>query len=159
MKSLILLLLSTLISTLVYGQNSAETKTFNIEMGMASEIDTPPYFPGCDDILDKEEKRKCSERKMSIYVNTRMKYPPQAREKGTSGIVKAQFKINQIGVIENVTILEDIGDGCGLAVKNAILTMGNMDIPWTPGYHHGSVVDVYYTLPVTFNLENGKKRR
>lgn len=159
MKTLIHILFSILFSPIIYGQTADIAQAFYLELGKASEIDIPPYFPGCDDIADKEEKRKCSERKMSIYVNTRMKYPSKAREKGTSGIVKVQFKINQLGMVEDVKILEDIGDGCGEAVANAILSINSLPQPFSPAYHRGSSIDVYYNFPISFNIEGGKKKK
>jgi Gram-negative bacterial TonB protein C-terminal/Secretion system C-terminal sorting domain len=58
------------------------------------------------------------------------------------------------GTIEDVVILRDPGAGMGEAAKQAVLKMNNMDQKWTPGRQRGQAVNVQYTVPIKFKLND-----
>jgi outer membrane biosynthesis protein TonB len=47
-------------------------------------------------------------------------------------------------------VLRDIGGGCGDAALEAVRS-----VKFTPGKKDGVAVNVQYSMPVTFKLENG----
>ncbi len=56
-----------------------------------------------------------------------IKYPAIARENGTEGTCILEYEITTTGSVENVIILQDIGDGCGAESKRVleVATEGN----------------------------------
>lgn len=100
------------------------------------DIDVPPSFPGGDSELLK-------------FLAEHIYYPDLARENNIQGIVTVGFIVETCGHISNVSIVKDIGAGCGLVAKYAVLEMPK----WTPGQAGGRAVKVRFTLPVRFKLE------
>jgi protein TonB len=71
-------------------------------------------------------------------------------ERGISGKVFIRFYIDKNGFVQNPTVLKDnVGGRCAEAALIAIKKMPR----WKPGMQNGVPVNVYYTLPVTFNFE------
>lgn len=85
---------------------------------------------------------------MSDFVQLNINYPHLAREMGESGIVYVQFAINRVGKVINVRIRKGVSDSID---KEAIRLLKMMP-PWIPGIHHGKLVTVNFTLPLTFGL-------
>lgn len=83
------------------------------------------------------------------YLAANIKYPPLARENNIQGKVALTFVVNKNGSISDVSILKDIGGGCGKEAVRVIGTMPN----WSPGEANGHPVKVRFTLPVSFKLE------
>ena len=86
---------------------------------------------------------------MLNFIKAKLIYPKTAKEKGTEGIIIAQFIVRFDGKITDIKILRDIGDGCGNAVKDVISKMPD----WKCGKQNGKPVSVYYTIPVSFSLK------
>ncbi len=83
------------------------------------------------------------------YLAQNIRYPSAAREEGISGRVVLQFVVDKDGSVTNVTILRDIGGGCGKEAERVVKGMPK----WRPGKQNGQPVKVYYTLPVSFTLQ------
>lgn len=116
-------------------------------------VEEMPVFPGCEDLADREEKTKCSNQSLMKYIFTQLKYPEEARKKGTEGRVIASFVILENGTVDDIKIKEDLGDGCGDEVLRVIESMNSMENRWIPGKQSGDPVKVEMTLPVAFRLE------
>ena len=100
------------------------------------DIQKPPSFPG-------------GERELLKFLAENIKYPPLARENNIQGNVALTFVVNKNGSVSDVTILRDIGGGCG---KEAVRVVHSMP-KWNPGEANGNPVKVRFTLPVRFKLE------
>ncbi len=100
-------------------------------------VEQMPEFPGGNAALLK-------------YLAQNIKYPPQAREEGIQGKVFLQFVVDQSGNVTNITIARDIGGGCGKEAERVVKNMPK----WKPGKQNGTPVKVYYTLPVSFKLQD-----
>ena len=100
------------------------------------DIQKPPSFPGC-------------ERELLKFLAENIKYPALARENNIQGNVALTFVVNKNGSVSDVTILRDIGGGCG---KEAVRVVNSMP-RWNPGEANGNPVKVRFTLPVRFKLE------
>ena len=72
-----------------------------------------PLFPGCDTEKTKEDKKKCSDRKVFEFVFKNLKYPVIARENGIEGTAVVQFVVDRDGTVKDVSVLKEIGGGCG----------------------------------------------
>ena len=121
----------------------------NVECELSSYDE--PRFPGCED-LDPCEIEDCSNQKLYYYIYAELHYPSYARENGIEGLVKIQFFIEKDGFISDITIIKDIGGGCGEAAVKAIESMNMMDEMWIPGTQNGDPVKKNYILPITFKL-------
>ena len=116
-------------------------------------VEEMPRFPGCEDKKSLKEKEDCSKTKFLEYIFTNLKYPPKARSRRTQGQTVLQFVVKEDGTIDNITIIRDIGDGCGEAVKKVIESMNKMQERWIPGKNVGKNVNALYTIPVKFKLQ------
>jgi len=100
------------------------------------DIQKPPSFPG-------------GEKELLKFLAENIKYPPLARENNIQGNVALTFVVNKNGSVSDVSILRDIGGGCG---KEAVRVVNSMP-KWNPGEANGNPVKVRFTLPVRFKLE------
>jgi protein TonB len=96
-----------------------------------------PYFPG-------------GERELLKFLSENIQYPALARENGIEGTVAISFVINKDGSISDISILKDVGGGCGKEAVRVIKTMPH----WSPGEANGHLVKVRFTLPVRFKLNH-----
>ena len=123
-----------------------------------SDIKIKPVFPECDKSKYSEEKRSnCSKDKLLNYIGEKLVFPAEARNNGIGGQVVAQFIITKDGMIDGIKILRDPGGGLGNAVADAIYTMNNMKKKWIPGIVESQTVDVLFTMPLKFNINNRLK--
>lgn len=112
-------------------------------------VEDNPAFPGCEDIVDKAEKKKCSDEKMLQFIYSNIKYPAIARENGVEGMVVVRFVVEKDGSITNPTVVRDIGAGCGEEALRIVQIMPK----WEPGKQRGRPVRVQFNLPIRFKLE------
>jgi TonB family protein len=118
-----------------------------------------PRFPGCESVKDNDdERKKCSVEKLFQYIFTNLEYPEEAKKNGVQGTVVARFVITKDGKIGSVELLRDPGTGLGDAAKKVLLSMNTMPESWIPGRQRGNAVNVFYTLPIKFALEEGEKK-
>ena len=89
------------------------------------------------------------------YLKENVQYPDLARENNIEGTVALAFIVERNGSITNVTILRDIGGGCGVEARRVVEAMPN----WTPGMVDEKPVRVRFTLPVRFRLEEPVKKK
>lgn len=87
--------------------------------------------------------------KMYAYLHDNTKYPQIALDNGISGKVHVKFVVETDGSISNITLLNDIGGGCG---EEAVRVVSSMP-KWKPGKQNGIQVRVWFVLPVHFKLE------
>ncbi|HFC00801.1 MAG TPA: M56 family peptidase, partial [Phaeodactylibacter sp.] len=123
--------------------------TQKIEDFTPKEVDEMPRFPGCEEVTDKTERQKCSEKKMLQFIYTKIRYPKEAREAGVQGMVVIHFLVKKDGSIADATIKKEIGGGCGNAALKVIQEMPK----WIPGVKDGKTVDVEFSIPVMFKLQ------
>ena len=99
-------------------------------------IEVYPSFPGGEEALEK-------------YLANNIHYPNRARENNKDGRVVLEFVVNKNGGIENIKIVKGIGYGCD---DEAMRVVGGMP-KWNPGKNNGHAVNVYFNLPITFELD------
>ena len=111
-------------------------------------VEEQPTFKGCEGVADKRERQTCAEAKMMAFIYEHIKYPSTARENNITGMVVVQFVVETDGSISNVSLLRDIGAGCGEEAMRVVKLMPS----WNPGKQRGRAVRVMFTLPVRFKL-------
>lgn len=95
-----------------------------------------PQFPGGDAALLK-------------YISSHLQYPAVAQVSGTQGRVVLQFIVKKNGSIGEVKVARSLSPECD---QEAIRVVKSLPM-FTPGRKNGVAVDVWYTLPVTFRLQ------
>lgn len=117
-------------------------------------VEEMPRFPGCEDQdLSKEAKENCGKTRMLEYIYTNLKYPASAKESGVEGTVIVQFIIDKTGSLRDIKVIRDVGAGCGDEVVRVLQKMIDEGIQWVPGKQGGENVNVLYTLPVKFKID------
>ena len=87
-----------------------EDKTFEM-----FDIQKPPSFPGGEAELFK-------------FLQKNIEYPSLAKENNISGVVPLTFVVNKDGSVSDVSILRDIGGGCGKEAVRVVKAMPK----WVP---------------------------
>jgi len=100
-------------------------------------VEQMPSFPGGEAELHK-------------FIRENLKYPVLAREEGIQGRVVIRFVVEKDGTLSDFSVLRGIDPQCD---KEAIRLMKTSP-EWIAGKQNGREVNVYYTLPITFKIEN-----
>lgn len=121
------------------------------ELKVIEEVKAPPPPEKTYEMFDihKTPSFPGGEKELMKYLSENIKYPPLARENNIQGKVVLQFVVGKDGAVNDISMLRDIGGGCG---KEAIRVVGSMP-KWIPGEANGNPVKVRFTLPVQFKLE------
>lgn len=87
------------------------------------------------------------------FIGKNLRYPIEARNKNIDGKVFVKFIVRADGSTSDISVLKGIGAGCDEEVVRVIGMMPK----WNPGKQSGKPVSVYFTMPVSFILEEGVK--
>ena len=129
-KWIVLFLLLFVAETFVF----AQVDTTDVPL-VFTPVDVDAEFPG-----GLEE--------LIMFVCMNVEYPEQARKANVEGTVYSSFCIDRDGSVSNITILRDIGYGCGDEVVKMLQSMPR----WKPAKVRGKNVRSEFNLPVTFTL-------
>lgn len=89
------------------------------------------------------------------YLNTHIDYPEEASAKHIQGRVLVKFIVTENGTMDSVhTTSLPLGGGLE---EEAVRVVKNMP-PWKPGRQNGKPVKVYFTQPISFQLDNSAIR-
>ncbi len=87
--------------------------------------------------------------KLNEFLAANLKYPAQARETGTQGLVYVTFVVEKDGSLTDIKVLRDIGSGCGEEAIRVVKMMPK----WKPAKQRGKPVRQQFNLPIRFNLQ------
>jgi protein TonB len=82
------------------------------------------------------------------YIASHIKYPPIAIERGIEGLVYIKFCITSKGDVEKVSVIQGADP---ILDKEALRVIRSLP-KWTPGEQRGKKVNVWYTVPINFDL-------
>ena len=99
-------------------------------------VETMPEFPGGEIGLRK-------------YIASHVKYPNIARENGIEGKVYVRFCVTSKGTVEKVSIARGVDP---ILDKEALRVVKSLP-KWKPGEQRGKKVNVWYTVPINFQLQ------
>ena len=85
----------------------------------------------------------------SVWVNSHLKYPEQAKADGISGRVTLQFTVETDGSVTNVKVLRGVRDDLDAEAVRVI----SASPKWGPGIQDGKPVRVTYLFPIVFKLK------
>ena len=94
-----------------------------------------PVFPGGD-----QEMRK--------FLALNVRYPVDAMQNGKKGKVYVNFVIDELGKVNNITVLKGVYPSLDAEAMRVVEIMPD----WKPGLLDGKPVKVGYTVPITFNM-------
>lgn len=100
-------------------------------------VEQMPRFPGGDKELMK-------------WLSENINYPTIAAEQGIQGKVTLRFVVRPDGSVDDVQVVRSLEPSCDKEAVRAVKKMPK----WQPGRQNGNAVSVYYSLPVTFRLQN-----
>ena len=107
-----------------------------IDSKVYTAVEQMPFFPGGDNALMK-------------YIASHLQYPPMAEEQGIQGKCIVQFVVTSTGDIGEVKIIRSLSPECDNEAKRLISTLPRFN----PGQQDGRPVNAWYTLPLTFKLQ------
>lgn len=151
----------------VWAEEDQELEIVDVQNNVSSTLVTPgldfesvkiftivedmPVFKGCEGLTSRSLKEKCTNEKMIEYLNKNAKFPSyNSKLSGKNGVL-VQFKINERGLVFDVTVVKSTAPKLN---KYAIAAVKSMP-RFTPGKQRGIPVRVQYTIPVTYNVTEG----
>ena len=84
------------------------------------------------------------------FVSKNLKYPESAIKDKIQGKVTLRFIVTKTGEVDKIEIVRSLQPDCD---KEAVRVV-KMLPKFVPGKQNGKLVDVWYTLPITFKLDN-----
>lgn len=99
-----------------------------------------PQFPG-------------GERALLRFLQENVKYPPEAVKDSIQGKVIVQFLVEKTGEIGEVKVVRSVH----VLLDNEAVRVTKALPKFSPGRENGKAVSVWYTMPVTFRLQDKKK--
>lgn len=103
-------------------------------------VEDMPVYPGGENQLRKD-------------IAAEVKYPEEAKKKGTQGKVYISFVVSKEGKIKDARIARGVDP---VLDKEALRVMNALDKAWKPGKQRGTAVNVEYTVPIKFALDADK---
>ncbi|WP_083937677.1 energy transducer TonB [Hymenobacter aerophilus] len=86
-------------------------------------------------------------------INKLIRYPRQAQQNQTQGVVFASFVVDENGRVQRPHILRGLGDGCDEEVLRVLRQTSGR---WIPGQQDGRFVKVKMMLPIRFTFDPGQ---
>ena len=104
-------------------------------------VEEQPLFPG-------------GNAAMMQFLSDHIKYPTEAKEKGTEGKVIVNFVVEKDGRLSDFNVVRGIDP----LLDNEAVRVLKLMPDWTPGKQRGETVRVRFTLPVVFRLQANDKK-
>ncbi len=103
-------------------------------------VDEMPEYPG-------------GEKALSDFIKNNIKYPKEALTEKLEGKVIVRFIVTKEGKSEGISVLKGVNPAIDAEAIRVIGLIKN----WEPGKLNGKVVNVWYMIPVTFELPKPTK--
>ena len=132
----------------VYGEPQKQQPVKKIE---APVKETP--VEDAFDVVEQMPEYPGGPKALMDYLMKSVKYPKEAEEAQIQGRVLAQFVVDKEGAIRDAHIVKSVDPALDAEALRVINDMPN----WTPGRQNGKVVNVKYTIPISFNLQGDDK--
>jgi len=124
-----------LIVTKKHARQKASGKDVSTNEKVWDVIEKMPLFPG-------------GEKALLNYISRSLKYPIDAQKKGIQGRVILRFVVASSGKTTKVEVIRSVYPSIDNEAVRVIESLPD----WIPGEQNGEKVNVYYTIPITFNL-------
>jgi protein TonB len=100
-------------------------------------------------VVEEMPKYPGGDKAMMEFIYSNIKYPEEAKEKSIQGRVILRFAVMATGKVENVSVLKHVDPLLDEEAKRVVESLPN----WIPGRQGGKPVNVWYSVPVTFQLK------
>ena len=90
---------------------------------------------------------------MMKFLQMNIQYPPMAAANKIDGRVVVQFIVDKTGKVGDVKVVRSVNDELDAEAVRVVKSMPD----FTPGRQDGKPVSVWYTLPISFKLQNDVK--
>lgn len=118
-------------------QQSLKTVEISREEGVLDKADEIPLFPGgVDELMN--------------YLSSNIRYPENAAKNGIQGTVICRFIVRSTGHVDKPEVMRSVDQELD---NEAVRVVAGMP-QWEPGKVDGKPVDVYFTIPISFRLND-----
>lgn len=150
------IILSLIFSCLPLFLTAQEKDSINLNRGIPyGIIEKTPIFPGCEE-LSEGSRRQCLQKGISQYISqnfNRSILDSLDLEKGKNRIYM-QFVFGKDGHIFQIKARSSHEK-----LEEEAVRVVSLLPKMTPGVHHGREVNVKYTMPITFIVEDKSSKR
>jgi TonB family protein len=141
------------------GEMTSAKKVANNEM-VYEVVDEKPRFPGCDKTnVSDDEIDACARRELLNFIYEHVKYPEEAKKNGIEGTTVVQFVVSKDGTLHHAKVVRDVGGGCSEEALRVVNLMNETGKRWIPGKQKGEPVNVQYSLPIKFKLDDDQAHK
>jgi protein TonB len=118
-------------------------------------IEKFPQFQSCES-SDIKKGKECFNQQISSHIVKNLVYPESAREANIQGRVTVMFVIDKEGNVINVRARGSVG---GSELEEEAIRIVNLLPQFKPGIHRGKPVNVSFSLPIRFKLDEPVKAK
>ena len=97
--------------------------------------------------------KQCADLTLMQLVASNIQYPIEARQQGIEGTVVIGVVVEPDSTLGEISILKDIGSGCGAEAKRILTEFGKAGLRWKPGINKGKAVRTRTAIPLKFKLQ------
>jgi TonB family protein len=97
--------------------------------------------------------RRCADLTLLSLIASNIRYPEEARDKNIQGTVVLSFVVEPTGRISNISILRDIGGGCGPEAVRVLKALDEAGLRWQTAIQGNKVIRLRESLPLRFKLQ------
>lgn len=116
----------------------------NVVMESETKEDNKVY-----DVVEQQPSFPDGQGALMQWLIDNIKYPVIAAENGIEGRVMVQFIVNKNGDLSDVRVARGVDPSLDKEALRLISIMPK----WIPGKQNGKIINVRYTLPITFKLQ------
>ena len=127
-------------------------------------IDPPPFMivvnmpvlGSCKDLIEygsRYEVEECTKIEIIKFISNNSNYPANAKANGIKGTVFVYFVVGKDGNVKDVRVLREVHPELDKEAKRVVESLPKFE----PGRQSGKNVNVQYTVPVQFKLNEDKK--
>ena len=121
-----------------------DTKSVEMPNGMVVDAKEDAF-----DVVEEMPEFPGGPKALMDYLMTNVKYPKTAFDANIQGRVIAQFVVDKEGTVRDAHVVKSVDPALD---AEALRVINNMP-KWRPGRQNGKVVNVKYTIPVSFSLD------
>ena len=116
---------------------------------MEGEVDQDQAKEEAFDVVEEMPEFPGGPKALMDYLMENVKYPKTAFDANIQGRVIAQFVVDKEGTVRDAHVVKSVDP---ILDAEALRVINNMP-KWRPGRQNGKVVNVKYTIPVSFSLD------
>ena len=132
------------------GQVNDAVKAVQVVEEVKPEVKVAPEPEKIFEAVEQQASFPGGQSALMKWLSSNLRYPELAQQNNVQGKVIVKFTVEKDGSITNPTVVRGVDKELD---KEAIRVVRKMP-KWSPGKNNGAAVRSYFTLPVTFKLQN-----